>query len=114
LDAAIAEDQGQNVRHEPIDVPKHESPFSTPAAEQIFRDALTAVQMEGIIPTGFGVAEPEREDGIYSETQKIEVGRKDVQVGLPFAVWWPRAVAWAQGLELMVNIQAVERGDIVV
>ncbi|KAJ7443308.1 hypothetical protein FB451DRAFT_1190215 [Mycena latifolia] len=36
LDAAIAVDQGRNVRHQPIDVPKHQAPFSTVKAEEIF------------------------------------------------------------------------------
>lgn len=113
LDAAIANDQGQNVRHEPIDVPKHSSPFSTPEAEEIFVQAFAAVQDEGIVPSGFGVAEGEWEDGMYGEIEVIKVGRKDSEVDLPFVIWWPRAVAWAQAFELMATIQAVENGDIV-
>ncbi|KAJ7710089.1 hypothetical protein B0H14DRAFT_2166244, partial [Mycena olivaceomarginata] len=101
LDTAIADDQGRNVRHEPIDVPKHSSPFLTPEAEEIFAKALAEVNDEGIIPAGFGVAEAEWDDGIYSEIEVITVGRKDSEVALPFAIWWPRAVSWTQGLELM-------------
>ncbi|KAJ7920108.1 hypothetical protein B0H13DRAFT_1867881 [Mycena leptocephala] len=49
---------------------------------------------------------------MYSEIEVIKVSRKDSEVDLPFVIWWPRAVAWAQALELMVNIKAVENGDI--
>ncbi|KAJ7488711.1 hypothetical protein B0H11DRAFT_1720371, partial [Mycena galericulata] len=111
LDAAIADDQGRNVRHDPIEVPKHTSPFLTAEGKEIFNQALEMVQAEDIIPSGFGVAEGEWEDGIYPEIEVVKVGRKDSEVELPFVVWWPRAVAWARGLELMVQIQAVENGD---
>ncbi|KAJ7793638.1 hypothetical protein B0H14DRAFT_3559579 [Mycena olivaceomarginata] len=93
--------QGRNVRHEPIDVPKHSSLFLTSEAEEIFAKALAEVNDEGIIPAGFGVAEAEWDDGIYNSV-----------VALPFAIWWPRAVSWTQGLELMLHIQAVENGEI--
>ncbi|KAJ7937711.1 hypothetical protein B0H13DRAFT_1447161, partial [Mycena leptocephala] len=86
---------------EPIDVPKHSSPFSTTAAEKIFQEALAVVKAEDVIPTGFGVAEAEWDSGIYPKMEEIKAGRKNVKVDLPFVVWWPRAVAWAQGLELM-------------
>ncbi|KAJ7096141.1 hypothetical protein C8R44DRAFT_644623, partial [Mycena epipterygia] len=112
MDAAIAEDQGRHIRHEPIDVPKHSSPFSTVEAEELFSQALSTVQAEGIVPVGLGVAEAEWEGGIYSEVEVIKVGRKDSEVDIPFSVWWPRAVAWVQGLELMVRVQAAENGDI--
>ncbi|KAJ7443309.1 hypothetical protein FB451DRAFT_967606, partial [Mycena latifolia] len=65
---------------------------------------LSAIQREEIIPVGFGVAEAELEDGVYSEIEVIKVGRKDLKVDLPFTVWWPRPVAWAQGLELLVRL----------
>ncbi|KAJ7814955.1 hypothetical protein B0H14DRAFT_2603779 [Mycena olivaceomarginata] len=42
----------------------------------------------------------------------ITVGRKDSEVALPFAIWWPRAVSWTQGLELMLHIQAIANGEI--
>ncbi|KAJ7926842.1 hypothetical protein B0H13DRAFT_1861856 [Mycena leptocephala] len=67
----------------------------------------------GIIPIGMGVAEVEWEDGFYPETEAVKVGRKDIETPLPFRVWWPRAAACAQGLEMMAKIRAVERGDIV-
>ncbi|KAJ7897448.1 hypothetical protein B0H13DRAFT_2337876 [Mycena leptocephala] len=45
LDAAIADDQGHNVCHEPIDVPKHSSPFSTAAAQDKAKSTAKKVKM---------------------------------------------------------------------
>ncbi|KAF7351930.1 Integrase catalytic domain-containing protein [Mycena venus] len=113
IDIAIAEDQRHNVRHEPIDVPKHESPFKSEEAAEIFSAALADVKAAEIIPQHLGVSPAEWEEGGYPETEMVKAGRKDVEITLPFPVWWPRAVAWAQGLELLSKIQAVENGDIV-
>ncbi|KAJ7749834.1 hypothetical protein DFH07DRAFT_746472, partial [Mycena maculata] len=112
LDLAIAGDQDHHIRHEAIEVMENKLPFANEEAEQIFADTLREAHNEGIIPDGLGVAEGEWEDGVYSEIEIIKVGRKDVPIALPFTVWWPRAVKWAQGLELMVKIRAVESGDI--
>ncbi|KAJ7722312.1 hypothetical protein B0H16DRAFT_1334770, partial [Mycena metata] len=112
LDASIADDLRRQVHHEPVDVPKHLSPFLTAETEQIFSQALGMVQAEETVPVGFGVAESEWEHGVYSEVEVLKVGRKESDIHLPFPIWWPRAVAWAQGLELMVRLQAVENGDI--
>ncbi|KAJ6461957.1 hypothetical protein DFH09DRAFT_959148, partial [Mycena vulgaris] len=112
LDDAIALDQGHNVRHEPVDVAKHSPPFLTAKAEEISPDALAAVQREEIIPAGFSVGEAEWEDGMYCEIEVMKVGRKESQIVLPFRIWWPRAVAWAQGLKVMSRLQSVENGDL--
>ncbi|KAF7334184.1 hypothetical protein MVEN_02324600 [Mycena venus] len=90
LDEAIANDQDHNAR-------------------DIFVAALANVQAAGIIPENFGVAEAEWEVPFYGESESVKVGRKQVEIALPFPIWWPRAVAWAQGLDLMVRIQEAER-----
>lgn len=69
-----------------------------------FKEVLEAE----IIPENLGVAEDEWEGVFYSETETVKVGRKQVEIQLPFVVCWPRAVAWAQALEMMVRIQAME------
>ncbi|KAF8217044.1 hypothetical protein K438DRAFT_1508312, partial [Mycena galopus ATCC 62051] len=109
LDEAIAKDQDQNVRHEAINVTETELPFRSEETRTIFSAALREVQAAGIIPQNFGVAEDEWEGAFYGETEAIKIGRKQVEIRLPFAIWWPRAVAWSQGLDLMVRIQ--ERED---
>ncbi|KAJ7693796.1 hypothetical protein B0H14DRAFT_2419364, partial [Mycena olivaceomarginata] len=113
IDAVIPGDQEHHVRHEPIDVPKHTRPFNSDEAAEIFSQALEDVKAAGIIPRQLGVSPTEWGHGGYPETEMVKVGRKDVDITLPFPVWWPRAVAWAQGLELLSKIQAVENGEIV-
>lgn len=108
LDLAIAGDQGHNIRHEAIDVVEDECPFSSQEANTIFSAALQEVQFAGIIPENLGVAEVDWEDRFYGETETVKIGRKDVEIVLPFEIWWPRAVVWAQGLEIMVRIQMAE------
>ena len=108
LDLAIAGDQDRHIRHEAIGVVENQCPFASAEATAIFSSALKDVQSAGIIPQHFGVAENEWEGSFYGETETVKVGRKEVQIALPFGIWWPRAVAWAQALEVMVNIQANE------
>jgi hypothetical protein len=111
LDLAIAEDQDRHIRHAPIDVVENECPFDSEDAMGIFSAALQEVKLTGIIPESFGVAEHEWEERFYGETEVVKVGRKDVEIALPFQLWWPRAVVWAQGLEIMVRIQAAENDE---
>ncbi|KAJ7906496.1 hypothetical protein B0H13DRAFT_1880557 [Mycena leptocephala] len=95
LDLAITGDQDRHIRHEAIKVTEHQFLFGS------------------IIPIGMGVAEVEWEDGFYAETEAVKVGRKDIETPLPFRVWWPRAAAWAQGLEMMAKIRAPKRSQTV-
>ncbi|KAK7030025.1 Integrase catalytic domain-containing protein [Favolaschia claudopus] len=113
IDAAIAADQRSHVKHDPINVPKHETPFKSEYAMDVFRQALTQINAADIIPEHLGVSPNDWPEDGYPETELVKVGRKDVEFTLPFPVWWPRAVLWARGLETMSNIQAVERGEVV-
>ncbi|KAJ7937864.1 hypothetical protein B0H13DRAFT_1588324, partial [Mycena leptocephala] len=47
----------------------------------------------GIIPRQFEVAENEWEEPFYGETETLKIRRKQVEIALPFQIWWPRAVA---------------------
>ncbi|KAJ6608014.1 hypothetical protein B0H10DRAFT_1816739, partial [Mycena sp. CBHHK59/15] len=114
LDSVIAGDQDRHIRHEPIGVVETECPFASAEAITIFSSALKDVQSAGIIPRHFGVAETEWEGSFYGETETVKVGRKEAQIVLLFEIWWPRAVAWAQALDIMVNIQAVENNEIII
>ncbi|KAJ7478866.1 hypothetical protein B0H11DRAFT_1725707, partial [Mycena galericulata] len=109
----IAGGQDRHIRHEAFNAVENECPFSSEDAMVIFFAALHEVKSEGIIPEGFGVAEPEWEAQFYGETETVKVGRKEVEIVLPFVIWWPRAVVWAQGLEIMVRIQAAENNETV-
>ncbi|KAJ6524109.1 hypothetical protein DFH09DRAFT_937428, partial [Mycena vulgaris] len=114
IDLAIAGDQDHQIHHEAIEVAQNECPFTNEEAMSIFSSALHEVQAKGIIPQHFGVAEAEWEERYYGETETVKVGRKEVSIQLPFDIWWPRAVGWAQGLEIMVRIQAAESGEVIV
>ncbi|KAK7037121.1 hypothetical protein R3P38DRAFT_2517029, partial [Favolaschia claudopus] len=93
LDSAIAGDQDRHIRHDAIET------------LGIFSDILKDVSLQGIIPTNFGVAQSEWEPNSYGETEFVKVGRKDVEIALPFDIWWPCAVLWAQGMEIMIRMQ---------
>ncbi|KAJ7434920.1 hypothetical protein B0H11DRAFT_2161919 [Mycena galericulata] len=113
IDIAIAGDQSQHIRHEAVDAPKAEFPFQSDDALDIFSQALKNVKAAEMIPQQMGVSPEEWDGGHYPETEMVKAGRKYIDITLPFPLWWPRAVAWTQGLELMAKIQAVENGDIV-
>ncbi|KAJ7456397.1 hypothetical protein B0H11DRAFT_1739299, partial [Mycena galericulata] len=108
LDQAIAQDQDRHIRHEAIDVVQNECPFRTEQAIHIFSAARREIEAREIIPMHLGVAEAEWEERFYPETETIKIGRKEVEIELPFPIWWPRAVAWAQGLELMFEFRLLK------
>lgn len=112
IDEAIAEDQDCHIRHDATDVVQTKCPFVSDEAKLIFSKAIHTAKDEGIIPKHLGVAEDEWQERFYGETENVKIGRKEVQIVLPFLIWFPRAVAWAQGLELMVRIQAAENNEI--
>ncbi|KAJ6489775.1 hypothetical protein C8R45DRAFT_826220, partial [Mycena sanguinolenta] len=100
VDDMIAADQRPDVRHDPVGVPSHGSPFN-PELEEIFFAGLEAVKSENIIPDGFDL-----DLDTYPARESIHLGRggKRISVVLPSDVWWPRALLWAQGLDLMTRI----------
>ncbi|KAJ6626418.1 hypothetical protein B0H10DRAFT_1781650, partial [Mycena sp. CBHHK59/15] len=113
LDLAIAGDQDHHIWHQATEVIQNECPFRSEDGADIFSNALQEVKSAEIVLHHLGVTQDEWEERFYGETETVKVGRKYVEISLPFSVWWPRAVAWAQGLELMVKIQAIDSRDIV-
>ena len=101
----VAADQQRHVRHPPINVPDGSSPFSA-ENEELFFKALHEIRRLEIVPLHFGVSSAEWVDGSYGDIETITFGRggRQEDLELPFTTWWPRAVAWAQGLELMTAI----------
>ncbi|KAJ6470499.1 hypothetical protein C8R45DRAFT_937408 [Mycena sanguinolenta] len=100
VDDMIAADQRPDVRHDPVGVPSHGSPFNS-ELEEIFFAGLEAVKSENIIPYGFDL-----DLDTYPARESIHLGRggKRISVVLPSDVWWPRALLWAHGLDLMTRI----------
>ncbi|KAJ6572622.1 hypothetical protein B0H10DRAFT_1671959, partial [Mycena sp. CBHHK59/15] len=101
LDAAIVNDQDDHIRHGAVEVTQSEFPFNSKEAGVIFSNALREIKAAEIILEDLGVSKAEWEGRFYGETERIKVGKKNVEIVLPFSIWLPRAVAWAQGLELM-------------
>ncbi|KAJ7622974.1 hypothetical protein B0H17DRAFT_964108, partial [Mycena rosella] len=96
----IAADQTPDVSHEAIDVPTHNSPFNS-ALEAIFFEALEVIKARNIIPDGFDL-----DLNRYPVRESIHLGcgGKRISVVLPIDIWWPRALLWAQGLDLMARM----------
>ena len=61
---------------------------------------------------GYGVAKEEWLDGAYPEIEVITIGRKEVEVKMPFTIWWPRAVRWVQRVDVMTRICMMEAGEL--
>ncbi|TDL30236.1 hypothetical protein BD410DRAFT_709365, partial [Rickenella mellea] len=104
----IAADQNVHIRHDPIEVPEDACPPSLRSREEMarFRDILQELQRMEVVPSGLGVSEQEWGNDGYPDIEVIKSGRggKELHVQLPFVIWWPRAVRWAQGLELMCRM----------
>jgi len=113
LDNMISTDQQSHIRHDPVDVPKHAAPFASEEAEDIFYAALKDVLAAGIVPRDLGVHDSEWDGGDYPTFEAIKSGRRGklLNMVLPFDIWWPKAVAWAQGLDLMTRIWIIENVD---
>jgi hypothetical protein len=109
LQHQIARDQAHNIRHKPVKVARHQNPFVTPEAETEFWEILAVVIKDSAAPDGFGVCIEEWESG-YPEIEIIKTGArgKELEVVLPEAIWLPRAVLWAQGLDVMSRLVEVD------
>ncbi|KAI9068679.1 hypothetical protein FKP32DRAFT_1561177, partial [Trametes sanguinea] len=101
----------RHIRHPPTPVPSDHCPFRHSASLDVFERCLDEVRAAQILPAGYGIQQAEWE-GAYPDVEYIKRGRNRhlVTVPLPFVVWWPRAVAWVQGLDIMMRILLLEDG----
>ena len=106
LENQIGADQAQNIRHAPVKVARHKSPFEDVEHEDIFLQLLDTVLSHPDLPENYGVAEDEWEAEDYPETETIRTGTngKELVVVLPRDDWFPRAVQWAQALDLLTRV----------
>jgi hypothetical protein len=104
VDASIAEDQADNIRHAGVDVPAELSPF-TAAQEYFFFEALNRIVTLNIVPTGYSVAPAEWPRGEYPVWELVCIGsaQKTISIELPVEMWWPQAVKWVQGSDCMTK-----------
>lgn len=103
IEEMIADDQEEHIRHEALPVPTSASPFSA-VSEEIFLNTFEEMQRLDVVPEGYGL-HPYEWDGMgYPVFETITVGvggRKKIRIELPADIWWQRACAWVQGLQLM-------------
>ncbi|KAJ7793149.1 hypothetical protein B0H14DRAFT_2393801, partial [Mycena olivaceomarginata] len=103
LENQIEADQAQNIRHTPIKVALHHSPFEEDEDEADFLDLLEVVLSQpDILPDDYGVVPREWEDAVYPEVELVVV--------LPRDEWFRRAVQWAQALDLLNRV--LEEDDV--
>lgn len=100
--------QAQHIRHDPIDVPDAQNPFTDITIQQVFEKALRQICNAGFLPTGFGVRNDEWEGTAYPEFEALKVGQtKDIMISLPKLVWLSCAVLFTQGLEVLARTLAM-------
>ena len=104
-----ADEVNQNTHSEPIAVPQRNEPFATGAEMNAFLIRLSQYKEAGYIPAGYGMLWNEWEDGMYLTIQVISVGRgaKQLEIGLPHAIWQSRSQRWVQALDIMNQIQNI-------
>lgn len=107
---AIAAGQEQHIRHDAVEVPDSKCPFQLDPTLSIFHPALKDLARKDYTPRSLGVTPGEWEAGRYPEIETIKYGLrgKIKNVSLPSKVWLPRAIRWAQGLELMTRLCLLE------
>ncbi|KAJ7024501.1 hypothetical protein C8F04DRAFT_1213036 [Mycena alexandri] len=113
LENRIEADLASNIRHAPVKVPRHRSPFKAAEDEQRFISFLnTLLAAPGVLPENFGVRQEEWDEEDYPETVVYRPGMKGKQltIVLPREEWFPRAIRWARALDLMTRILH-EAGD---
>jgi hypothetical protein len=105
LQDCIAEDQAKNIRHPAVKVARHANPFKVQADEDQFFAVLNQVRTHHLIPQDYGVLEHEWDNRTYPVMETINPGTrgKEIVVELPKAIWLPRAVLFAQGLDVMAR-----------
>ncbi|THH20342.1 hypothetical protein EUX98_g8601 [Antrodiella citrinella] len=103
LKARISAENRHEFLHAPIKVPRHQAPFSTPDEMAQFNTQVLNEIAAGNIPDGYLVTDEEWEDEEYPNAEAIPVGRasKQLEIALPAEIWRPRAVLWAQAVEIL-------------
>ncbi|KAF9219401.1 hypothetical protein BS17DRAFT_717668 [Gyrodon lividus] len=97
-------------------MPPTANPFQSIEAYQAFALAFQQACDQGNIPTSYGVAEEEWVDSLYPEREAITIGqsKRVHEMAMPFVVWWPCAVLWTKGLDVMTRICMIEHSEFIV
>jgi hypothetical protein len=106
LENQIEGDIAQNIRHQPVKVARHHSPFEDPDVQDNFLELLDEVLSQPEhLPDDYGILEDEWEDDDYPEIESIKPGTngKELIIVLPRAEWFPRAAQWVQALDFLTR-----------
>ncbi|KAF8837779.1 hypothetical protein BDN67DRAFT_908618, partial [Paxillus ammoniavirescens] len=106
LEAQITADMQQNLHDEPVPMPDHSNPFSSPEII-IFRKAVAEAEMVDLLPDSPVFPATHWDLHTYDTHEDIDVGfrkTKTLTIHLPPDVWMPQALAWAQGLTVMEHM----------
>ncbi|KAJ7340847.1 hypothetical protein DFH08DRAFT_963692 [Mycena albidolilacea] len=107
LENRVQADLVRNIRHEPVKVAKHRCPFTDAELEDHFLGLLDDVLAQSeIVPENYGIRDDEWEEEDYPEIEVIRPGTKgkELAIILPRAEWFPKAVRWAQALDLLTRV----------
>jgi hypothetical protein len=100
----LQSEEAHHVRHPPVKVSPNNCPFQDSSTQTLFWEALSLALSDNSIPHGYGLFADEWETDTYPELQYIGGGRKrdiSLDIPLPSAVWYPRAVEWGVALHIM-------------
>ncbi|KAJ3722569.1 hypothetical protein C8R42DRAFT_580065 [Lentinula raphanica] len=101
----IRAEQQANYYHEPIAVPKHQSPFlGFPQEADLFGRIMEGLERSDWVPTDYFLTPEEWEDDGYPSFEMIlhgKRGKRELQVSLPHHIWFPRALQWTRSLHTM-------------
>jgi hypothetical protein len=106
LENRIGDDQAGNIRHAPVKVARHESPFQTNEQEDMFFSLIQAITAHDELPEDYGIQPDEWDGKHYPEVEVIRPSTrgKEIPVVLPKETWFPQAVRWVQALDLLSRI----------
>ncbi|KAJ7030983.1 hypothetical protein C8F04DRAFT_960890 [Mycena alexandri] len=107
LENRVHDDLAQNIRHAPVKVAKHRSPFKDAQLQDYFIRLLEErLSQPDDLPEDYGVRADEWEEEDYPEMEIIRPGTKgkELPIILPRGEWFARAVQWTQALDLMARV----------
>ena len=97
----IAGSQARNIRHDAAEVAETSSPFGDRNDHYAFSLALEASLNDSeVYPAGFNLNEE------YETSESYRTGRstKQLEIPLPYVVWFPRVVIWCKALDLLKRL----------
>ncbi|KAF9043678.1 hypothetical protein BDP27DRAFT_1244207 [Rhodocollybia butyracea] len=94
----IRQELQPNYHHQPVPVPKHESPFMDQLQEvDLFAKTLEGLEQSNFIPPNYHLRPEEWENDGYEAFEEIPFGKRGnhkLMVPLPADIWLPRAIQW--------------------